>query len=69
MASRSGLTGPWRPGPRGPGDPEHWWQAVNAGPVWSLGSFDRPLPENDVTRTIVEFLTFLQLKGMSDVTE
>ncbi|XP_006911360.1 galanin peptides, partial [Pteropus alecto] len=26
------------------------------------GSFDRPLPENDVARTVIEFLTFLQLK-------
>ncbi|CAI9167302.1 unnamed protein product [Rangifer tarandus platyrhynchus] len=26
------------------------------------GSFDRPLAENDVARTIMEFLTFLHLK-------
>ncbi|XP_004441148.1 PREDICTED: galanin peptides [Ceratotherium simum simum] len=26
------------------------------------GSHDRPLPENDVVRTIIDFLTFLHLK-------
>ncbi|XP_040111192.1 galanin peptides [Oryx dammah] len=29
--------------------------------VWP-GSFDRPLAENNVVRTIIEFLTFLHLK-------
>ena len=32
-------------------------------PLWFLGSFDRPLAENNVVRTIIEFLTFLHLKG------
>ncbi|XP_021120138.1 galanin peptides isoform X3 [Heterocephalus glaber] len=27
------------------------------------GSFDRSLPENNIVRTIIEFLTFLHLKG------
>ncbi|ELV09488.1 hypothetical protein TREES_T100012705 [Tupaia chinensis] len=26
------------------------------------GSFDRSLPENNIVRTIIEFLTFLHLK-------
>ncbi|XP_044799732.1 galanin peptides isoform X2 [Bubalus bubalis] len=30
------------------------------------GSFDRPLAENNVVRTIIEFLTFLHLKGDID---
>ncbi|XP_076971564.1 galanin peptides [Tamandua tetradactyla] len=28
----------------------------------NAGSFDRPLPESNVVRTIIEFLTFLHLK-------
>uniref|UniRef100_A0A4W2GIX6 Galanin peptides n=1 Tax=Bos indicus x Bos taurus TaxID=30522 RepID=A0A4W2GIX6_BOBOX len=31
-------------------------------PLWFLGSFDRPLAENNIVRTIIEFLTFLHLK-------
>lgn len=36
------------------------------GSFWFLGSFDRPLPEDekDVVRMIIEFLTFLHLRGM-----
>uniref|UniRef100_A0A9L0R6J9 Galanin peptides n=1 Tax=Equus caballus TaxID=9796 RepID=A0A9L0R6J9_HORSE len=29
------------------------------------GSYDRPLPENNVVRTIIEFLNFLHLKAAS----
>ena len=39
-------------------------KVVNADPLWFLGSVDRQLLENNVVRTIIEFLTFLQLRGM-----
>ena len=39
-------------------------QAVNTGLFPGLGSVDVPLPESNIVRTIMEFLSFLHLKGM-----
>nr|XP_019611166.1 PREDICTED: galanin peptides isoform X1 [Rhinolophus sinicus] len=47
-----------RPGPRAP------MVSHKCGSFWFLGSFDRPLPEDekDIVRMIIEFLTFLHLR-------
>lgn len=39
-------------------------QAVNTVLFHRLGSVDVPLPESNIVRTIMEFLSFLHLKGM-----
>lgn len=45
------------------GGPEHLCK-LSMSIIWFLGDFDRPLPVNDdVVRKIMEFLTFLHLKG------
>lgn len=39
-------------------------QAANMVLFHCLGSIDGPLPESNIVRTIMEFLSFLHLKGM-----
>lgn len=39
-------------------------KAMNTVLLHCLGSIDGPLPESNIVRTIMEFLTFLHLKGM-----